>query len=394
MADASRKPRIAAAMLACALGLGAVGFSQATFTNAALTDTASASSQDLATGNVLPGPSAVSCTDGVEDGWYLAVRQRGFVLGVTHLNAAFDYRVLVVQLNGQIPYAYTLDASSVQVGANISFPVISGNSNGMSHQTGWEYVARVYSVNRLTGETSNEWRGHKVRQPTVYGINCDGAASGSGYPPGYVPQLTGELTLDGGPLNSLMDRLNSEELLEPLPEDAPLAELPATELEQTPAGQTPLTEPMPSPTEPSAMTLSDETTPAPATEASSSSTAVTVTRRATSQPISTTSKPSPTIKVTVSPPMTTGAATPGGTNTTATTVRANVGDEPINVGTAFARLDEVEGQPRLVVSALSGAEVCTADVPGATRIVSTGGKLTVTVDGRTRNVDLATCEID
>jgi len=64
------------------------------------------------------------------------------------------------------------------------------------------------------------------------------------------------------------------------------------------------------------------------------------------------------------------------------------------VGTNFARLDEVDGQPQLVVSTSGGTQVCTADLPGATRIPSAAGRLTVTVDGRTRTVDAATCAID
>ena len=79
--------------------------------------------------------------------------------------------------------------------------------------------------------------------------------------------------------------------------------------------------------------------------------------------------------------------------TTATpSVKAGVGDSPIPVGDAFARLEDIDGRTHLAVSR-DGAEVCSADVDGASRIEEADGELTVTVAGRTSKVDVETCEL-
>ncbi|MBB0967940.1 hypothetical protein G6016_02995 [Dietzia aerolata] len=69
-----------------------------------------------------------------------------------------------------------------------------------------------------------------------------------------------------------------------------------------------------------------------------------------------------------------------------------MGDSPIPVGDAFARLEDIDGRTHLAVSR-DGAEVCSADVDGASRIEEADGDLTVTVAGRTSKVDVETCEL-
>ncbi|GLB63592.1 hypothetical protein NCCP2495_14710 [Dietzia sp. NCCP-2495] len=69
-----------------------------------------------------------------------------------------------------------------------------------------------------------------------------------------------------------------------------------------------------------------------------------------------------------------------------------MGDSPIPVGDAFARLEDIDGRTYLVVTR-GGTEVCAADVDGASRIEEVSGELTVTVAGRTLKVDIGTCEL-
>ena len=69
-----------------------------------------------------------------------------------------------------------------------------------------------------------------------------------------------------------------------------------------------------------------------------------------------------------------------------------MGDSPIPVGEAFARLEDIDGRTHLVVSR-AGNEVCSANVDGASRIEELNGELAVTVAGRTSKVDIGTCEL-
>lgn len=73
-------------------------------------------------------------------------------------------------------------------------------------------------------------------------------------------------------------------------------------------------------------------------------------------------------------------------------VRARVGDDPIAVGASQARLERIDGQTQLIVTR-NGAQVCTVEVDGASQIESSDDELTITVSGRTKPVDLETCEL-
>lgn len=169
---------------------------------------------------------------------------------------------------------------------------------------------------------------------------------------------------------TLMDVLNSDELLEPLPE---AAELPAAPAEPAPeTGTSTQTETAPSST--NSATSRPQSTTSP-TEAAPSSPA------------------SATSTTMLSPSTATASTTAGTTASTATTLSAGIGDDPIAVGAAYARLNEVDGRPQLVITTRGGTEVCTVALPGATGIVSAAGELTVTIDGRTRDVDVSSCEI-
>lgn len=410
MSTTSRKSKVVAALVAASFGVGALGLSQATMTSAAVSEAVSATSGHLATAaDLLPPPTTVSCADTIRDGNHLGLPNYWFRISVTHLNAAFDYRVYVVQVDNNIPYTYTVDASSASVGSIVSFPVISGNSSGMSHETAWTYYARVYSVNRATGEMSENWKGYETYQPTIYRINCVGDKSGVGYPPGYVPPGAGR---PGSPMfTTLMDTLNSEEMLEPLSEDTELADLDAAAAKPAPTSEAKPTESEtgttgPSPTSPSAEAAPSTEAEDGSTESSTSSSTSTApstprtsTRGTAPAATSISSQAVPTTPKTTVSATRTSTADPQPTTappatTTAPTVRAGVGDDPIAVGTNFARLDEADGQPQLVITTAGGAQVCTADLPGATRITSAAGKLTVTVDGRTHSVDTGTCAID
>lgn len=269
---------------------------------------------------------------------------------------------------------------------------------------------RVYVVNAESGDNdssrvvSSGFVGVNIYTPTASNTRCtnpvDYYRTDNAAWENQRAWMPGSASFAAGPgvsmFTTLIDTLNSDEVLEPLPEDTVLADLDAVARPE-PA---PTTEPKP--TEPEASTpVSAPTSPSaeagPETEgestetSASSSTSTAPSTRVT--PTSGTTKPAPTSTTpqTVPTPTSTTVRT---TTPTATTVRAGVGDDPIAVGTAFARLEDADGQAQLVVTNASGGQVCTADVPGATQISSAGGKLTVTVDGRTRGVDPATCEIN
>lgn len=230
--------------------------------------------------------------------------------------------------------------------------------------------------------------------------------NGTGLPGGLPQGRSAPATV-----TTLMDTLNSEEMLQPLPEDAELANLDAAAAKPTPTSEAKPTESEtgtiePSPTSPSAEAAPSTETEDGSTENSTSSststapsTPKTSTRGTTPAATSTSSRAVPAAtRPTVSATRTTTAdpqpTTAPPATTTAPTVRAGVGDDPIVVGTNFARLDEADGQPQLVITTAGGAQACTAKLPGATRITSAAGKLTINIDGRTHTVDTGTCAID
>lgn len=197
---------------------------------------------------------------------------------------------------------------------------------------------------------------------------------------------------------TFMDTLNSEEALEPLPEETELADLEtAARPEPSPTDDAKPTELESSTTAPSDEAVPDTETSstASASSTSSSSSPSSAVRSTPATSTAGTIKPSTTATTPRALPTTPTTMVSATGTTTATTVWAGVGDSPIRVGEVFARLDEVDGQPRLVVTNnASGGEVCTVQVPGATRIQSSDGELTVTIEGRTRAVDPANCMID
>ena len=210
--------------------------------------------------------------------------------------------------------------------------------------------------------------------------------------PGVIPFAT-------GPSPSIFGALFDEDtdLLGNLPEGGELTSLDDAALDASPESAEQATAPP----------RSTPTSPTPSNPASSRSTSAPTSPGATSvgegatesAPSMPATTSSPTVPATSaaatssSEKSTPSSSTPAAPSTTAQqSVRAGVGDGPIAVGSSQARLDEVDGRTRLSVTR-GGSEVCTAEVDRARRIESSGGVLTVTVSGRTSQVDLETCEL-
>ncbi|AWH92868.1 hypothetical protein A6035_12610 [Dietzia lutea] len=124
----------------------------------------------------------------------------------------------------------------------------------------------------------------------------------------------------------------------------------------------------------------------------------------TTSPSPTSAAPTPALPTTTAAPApstSTPAGSPSPTSTASAddapaagepATRAVLGGDPITVGEVQVRLDEINGEPHVIVAA-DGSRVCTAAVPGATAIENVGGVLTVTGGGPDRTVDTATCEV-
>lgn len=365
--------------------------------------------------NYFPTPLAtnISCvTTGSPGLRYANVSWNAPVTPPGETPIAYKYRV-TWSLDANSP-KYTFDTSNTSTGKFRVYDKLGPGSIAKSYRIFIQTINPDNSAVLSSGSVS--WTVYSYSTESTY---CTGDAGFQDNNEPWENQRAWGPTMEsfaGGPgspmFTTLMDTLNSEEMLEPLPEDAELANLDAAAAKPAPTSEAKPTESEtgttgPSPTSPSAEA-------APSTEAEDGSTENSTsssTRTAPSTPRTSTSgttKPAVTAtssravpaatKVTVSATRTTTAdpqpTTAPPATTTAPTVRAGVGDDPIAVGANFARLDEADGQPHLVITTAGGAQVCTANLPGATRITSAAGELTITVDGRTHTVDTGTCAID
>lgn len=230
-----------------------------------------------------------------------------------------------------------------------------------------------YRVDNQRWEDQHEWTPGVIPfattpAPSVFAALFDADASGD--PLGELPEGDQLTSLSGATLDA-----------EPGTPEGPTNPAAPSASRVRAAGPTPTASTSPSVdvNERSAVESATEVSPSPSVPVSLS--LQTSSRGAT---------PSPSTATTSSP---SSASTPTTTVTTARpTVKAGVGDYPIPVGEAFARLEDVDGRTHLILSR-GGAEVCSADVDGASRIEETNGELTVTVAGRTSKVDSETCEL-
>lgn len=330
----------------------------------------------VATANYFPTPlpTSISCRTNTSG-------DTGAIISWASAGVGMRYRVLVLRGNS---------SNDVQRDFYTSALSYRYTADGIASDR-----VRVYTVNTSSGNTSAEWvTSSGFVSHTTYSTSS-AVTRCSGDPRYDSPNQTWENQRDWTPEAStfafqpeasmsttLMDTLNSDEVLEPLPE--------AVELPAVPSA----------PASDSETSIQTGTTSSPTTSAAPSAPKSTppATSATTSKPTSATRSTTPDLTSTTA--ATTRTSSPSASappsSTTATTApprRAGVGDGPIAVGTQYARLDEVDGQPLLVITTGGGGKVCTVEVPGATRIDSAAGELTVTVAGRTRSVDTATCAI-
>lgn len=365
--------------------------------------------------NYFPTPLAtnISCvTTGLAGFRYANVSWNAPVTPQGETPIAYKYRV-TWSLDANSP-KHTFDTSNTSTG---EFRISDKLSSGRTDKSYRIFIQTINPDNSaVLSSGSVSWTVHSA---TIWDTYCTGDVGFQDNNEPWENQRAWDPSMGsfagrpGLPMfTTLMDTLNSEEVLQPLPEGTELADLDAAAAKPTPTSEAKPTESEtgtiePSPTSPSAEAAPSTETEDGSTENSTSSststapsTPKTSTRGTTKPAVTATSSravPAAT-KATVSATRTTTAdpqpTTAPPATTTAPTVRAGVGDDPIAVGTNFARLDEADGQPQLVITTAGGAQVCTADLPGATRITSAAGKLTITVDGRTHTVDTGTCAID
>lgn len=155
-----------------ALALSVFGLSQMTGTSAAFQDTAAATSGALTvSANVLPAVASMSAGNQGSGG------TQWCELSWPHRGYPYIYRTEVYLNNTGSP-VWTGDQDpgvSAPVGTIVKRGVGSDETTYHFTQTR-SFTARVYTVNRLTGEKSTDWRGQQIRRRAAYFEGtCNGA---------------------------------------------------------------------------------------------------------------------------------------------------------------------------------------------------------------------------
>lgn len=340
-----------------------------------------------------PLPSSISCS---EKAWFPG---RDVVISWSSAGQGMKYLVRIIRDNddskpGNIINEFFTDSTSHQFHTNA---------------TNKSDRVRIHTVNVASGNTdatrvvSTGYVSHTVHVSTVTITYCSGSprydAPNQDWENQYAWDVTNNSTasiLGASIFAALFDEEASREILGELPEGDELTALDDVALDSAPTPSmvesTVPSSPRPGPST-SARESAQSSTPhassAQATsEAATSESSTSRTTRSSSTTVaSLLPEPSP------SQPDASSSSVPAPVTTTATpSVEAGVGDSPIPVGDAFARLEDIDGRTYLVVTR-GGTEVCSADVDGASRIEETNGELTVIVAGRTSTVDIGTCEL-
>ncbi|PTR25644.1 hypothetical protein C8K36_10674 [Rhodococcus sp. OK519] len=176
-----------------------VGLAQFSDTSAAFTDSAMANSSMSSAAKLLPAVASSGCDTTGSPGF------RNARLKWPHIGTPFKYRVIVYQLNGNVSHtSNVIDPGTASAGTQFTYEI---DDSEVGIHTGWEYVARIYTVNPA-GEQSTDWRGSKLKQPTTNSVECNGdtssisAANGTevqalrmGAPPSETPATTEPTTV-------------------------------------------------------------------------------------------------------------------------------------------------------------------------------------------------------
>ncbi|UVE96631.1 hypothetical protein [Dietzia sp. B32] len=237
MRESVKRPKILAAIVAASLCLGFIGLPQATMTTAALTDSANATSQNLATASdLLPRPDEITCNN------YENLNWAGIRFAVKKKRPEQRYRMYIVQDNGDVrrlgsngPYSWSPQGQFPYPDDWVTFDRLTNDQLG-SNTSGWHFTAKIYSVNPA-GEESDNWIGWYFSHSSllIYRCTTDGAQQRSGNgPPGNIPaDFTNEakhdefVSLAGKPTPSeLAGDLSAEK--SPYPEDPIDAAQPTT----------------------------------------------------------------------------------------------------------------------------------------------------------------------
>ncbi|EME20047.1 MULTISPECIES: signal peptidase I [Rhodococcus] len=137
--------------------LALIGATQVNGTSAAFTDTSVAKSGSLAvSSNVLPAIGSIHCTT-----------NGGTAIGnsdVTWPHIGYPFRYMPRYYNGNtsLNKVWPRDpGENATPGTNVAINMV-WNDGGSA--TGYTYTLRVYTVNRLTGQESTDWRGYRLKR--------------------------------------------------------------------------------------------------------------------------------------------------------------------------------------------------------------------------------------
>ncbi|WNF40782.1 signal peptidase I [Rhodococcus sp. NyZ502] len=149
-----------------------IGVTQVGGTAAAFTDNSTATSGALqVSSNVLPKPGSISCGNSGSAGF------RWTKITWPHMGSPFTYRVLVYRDNSELRYTKNVDPGvNAAIGAS---QLVELGAGELGIHTNWNYTARIYSVNRVTGEIGTEWGGYNLRQATTNDVVCGSGNSGN-----------------------------------------------------------------------------------------------------------------------------------------------------------------------------------------------------------------------
>ncbi|WP_430331104.1 signal peptidase I [Rhodococcus sp. ACT016] len=251
--------------------LTALGLAQAAGTSAAFTGTAKAQSGALSSAaKVLPAISSMSASNAGAGG------TQWCVMNWPHVGYGFTYYIGVYLNNTGNPVWETTRDPGASAAAGTNVTVSVGSSETEYSGSTRYFTTRIYTVNRVTGEKSLDWRGQEIKRR---GIFYEGTCNGD------RQSISGaSLTLDPDSLNARV----------------------AAPSETT-------------------------TTTAPTTIASTPSTGSTSTSAATTTTAPSQSSTSTTPTTTSTTPSTTTSPTATSTTTTTTTITTTEADTPLGV---------------------------------------------------------------
>jgi len=148
-----------------------IGVTQVSGTAAAFTDTAVATSGAMTvSGKINPATSSVSCTTNGIGG------SQSSTVKWSHIGPQYRYEARYYNGNSLMKTWGYDPGVGAAVGTQVSSTIYYTDA-GYSVFNSYTYTLRIYTINRITGESSTDWRGWNLRQPASQtSIYCQGEA--------------------------------------------------------------------------------------------------------------------------------------------------------------------------------------------------------------------------